>query len=103
LTTLIVWVSGAIAISPPTTPAMAVTMGSSIASKEPNAMNNTTAAARMPTTALKPSDDCSALPIASPPSWTFSPGARAASAALITRVISAPARLSACLVKLTVA
>jgi hypothetical protein len=57
----------------------------------------------MPTTELKPSDDCSVFPIASPPSWTSRPGARAASAALITRVISALARLSACLVKSTVA
>ena len=95
------WVSGAIAISPLTTPATAVTTGRSIASNEPNAMNSTTEAARRPTTELKPSDDCSAFPIASPPSWTFSQVARAASAVLITRVISALARLSACLVKLT--
>jgi hypothetical protein len=52
---------------------------------------------------LKPSGGCSAFPIAAPSSWTFSQGARAASAVLITRVISALARLSACLVKLTVA
>ena len=103
MTTLIACVSGAIAISPLTTPAMAVMMGSSIASKDPNAMNSTTAAASRPIMELKPSGGCSAFPIASPLSWTFSQGARAASAVLITRVISALARLSACLVKLTVA
>ena len=46
---------------------------------------------------------CSVFPIAWPPSWTLSPGARAALAALMTRVMSALARLSACLAKSTVA
>ena len=102
-TTFIAWVSGVIAISPPPTPAMAVTMGSSIASSEPNAMNSTTAAASTPTVELTPSGVCSVCSMAWPPSWTLSPGARAASAASMTRVMSALARLLACLAKLTVA
>src|SRR6266581_4264724 len=51
-TTFMAWVSGVIAISPPPTPAMAVTSGSSIARREPNAMNSTTAAASTPTVEL---------------------------------------------------
>ena len=103
LTTFMAWVSGAIAISPPPTPAMAVTSGSSVASSEPKAMNNTTAAASTPTAELTPSEDCSVRLMASPPSWTSSPGARAASAAFTTRVISAVAMSLDCLVKLTTA
>ena len=97
------WVSGVIAIRPPPTPAIAVTIGSSIASSEPNAMNSTTAAASTPTVELTPSDVCSVCSMAWPPSWTLSPGARAASAASMTWVMSALARLLACLAKLTVA
>src|SRR6516162_1382321 len=80
-TTFMAWVSGAIAISPPPIPAMAVTSGSNVASSELKAMNNTTAAAITPTVELTPSEDCSVRLMASPPSWTSSPGARAASAA----------------------
>src|SRR5258708_18882593 len=47
--TLMLCVSGAIAISPPATPASAVMSGSSVASSEPNTMNSTIAAASKPT------------------------------------------------------
>ena len=97
------WVSGVIAISPPPTPAMAVTSGSSIARREPNAMNSTTAAASTPTVELVDSGACSVVSIAWPPSWTSSPGARTALAASMTRVTSALARALACLAKSTVA
>ncbi len=66
--TFMLWVSGAIAISPPTTPASAVMSGSSVASSEPNAMNSTIAAAITPTTVLRDSGACSVLPMAWPPS-----------------------------------
>ena len=102
-TTLIAWVSGAIAISPPPTPAMAVTIGSTMASSEPKAMNSTAAAASTPIVTLVPSGDCSVFSMACPPSWTLSPGSRADSAVLTTRLMSAGARLSACLAKSTVA
>ena len=79
-TTLMLCVSGAIAISPPATPASAVMSGSSMASSEPNAMNSTIAAASTPTTVPRPGDGCFSM--AGPPSWTSSPGSRAACAAL---------------------
>ena len=69
-TTLMAWVSGVIASSPPPTPAMAVTSGSSMASTEPNAMNSTTAAASRPIAVLTDSGACSVDSIAWPPSWT---------------------------------
>ncbi len=103
LVTFIVWVSRAIAIRPPPAPAIAVTIGSSIASSEPNAMNSTTAAASTPTAEMTSTGACWALPMAGPPSWTSRPGDRAASAVLITRVTSVLTRVSACRVNWTVA
>ena len=103
LVTLITWVSGAIAIRPPPAPAIAVTMGSSIASSEPNAMNSTTAAASTPTAEMTLTGVCWALWMAGPPSWTSRPGARAASAVLTTRVMSALASSPAWPVNWTVA
>ena len=101
VTTLMLCVSGAIAISPPATPASAVMSGSSVASSEPNAMNSTIAAASTPTTVPRDSGGCFSM--AWPPSWTSSPGSRAACAASITRTTSALARSPDCLVKLTTA
>ncbi len=100
-TTLMLCVSGAIAISPPATPASAVMSGSSVASSEPNAMNSTIAAASAPTAV--PKDGVGCFSMAGPPSWTSSPGSRAACAASITRTTSALARSPDCLVKLTTA
>ena len=100
---LMLCVSGAITISPPATPASAVMSGSSVATSEPNAMNSTIAAASTPTTVPRDSGGCLAWPMAGPPSWTSSPGARAACAASITRTTSAGARRKDCLVKLTTA
>jgi hypothetical protein len=59
--TFMTCVSRMIPISPLTTPAVAVTRGSSIASSDPNAMNSTTAAASTPTAELTDSGGCSVL------------------------------------------
>ena len=91
------------AISPETSAAIAMIRGSSIESSDPNAMNSTTAAATIPTPALIPIDGRIAVSTAWPPSSTCTPGARAASARLITRLTSATGRLAAWASKTTVA
>ena len=80
-----------------------MTRGSSIASSDPNAMNKTTAAARTPTPALMPTDGRSAFSTAGPPMFTWTPGARAASARWTTRVTSGTGRLDCGASKTTVA
>ena len=98
------WVSGAIAISPPPTPAMAVTIGSSVASSEPKAMNNTTAAAITPIAELKPQRGLLGLPDGVPAKLDVEARARGPPRRYFTtRVISAVAMLLDGLVKLTTA
>ena len=72
--------SSPVVIRPQTSAAIAIARGTSMASSDPNAMNNTTAAARTPTPALMPTEGRSAFSTAGPPMSTCTPGARAASA-----------------------
>ena len=90
-------------IRPETSAPIAMISGSSMASSEPNAMNSTTAAAATPTTALMPIEGRRAFSIACPPSSTCRPGARAASAMLMTRLMSGTGKFAAWALKTTVA
>ena len=60
------WLSGAMSIRPLPTPATAVTIGSAIASSDPNAMSRMTAAAPMPIADALDSGACSVFEMALP-------------------------------------
>ena len=89
------WVSGAIAISPLPTPAMAATTSAAaIANSEPNAMNNMTAAATTPIADATRQRATARCRDGVPADLDREPGSRAPVGTATTRLISALSRSS---------